>query len=413
MERNYINSLREILIVLIVFIVSFFLLFFMKIVNVSAATVNNLGGLNITQRVNGTNVDYDLISNYFTYTESNGTNYIFSNNSNLAYIIQNQAQLDTIFTSKLTYYFSNPCSSVENLSYTQKITFFQQGDYFDLTKINVVHGISGCTGYWRNNSNGTFDYVLTCNLNAGSYVSASLYFSDFQVPRGLMSHYRIGIENNFKATCDVNTQSIIDSSNANTQNQINNNNANTDKIIENENSNANKIIENQNKNAQDIKEQNTEAEKTRKGIWGTIKDVLSTLVNLPSKLISGFFDMLKALFIPSEDFFEDFINDFKQIFLKKLGFLAYPFELIGDIFDRYMNVQSNPVINIPQINEPFTGGKLISATSVNLKEIFEHGAIGTMYSIYRSCVSVLIIVMFLNFSMKKYDEFVKNKGSDS
>ncbi len=154
-----------------------------------------------------------------------------------------------------------------------------------------------------------------------------------------------------------------------------------------------------------------EAENTRKGIWGTIKEIFTSIIELPGKIVNLLIDGLKSLFIPSDDFFENFINDFKDKFLNKLGFLAYPFELIGDILSRYMNIASNPVITIPNIYEPFTGGLLISATSVNLKEIFEYGAIGTMYGIYRSCVSVLIIVMFLNFAIKKYDEFVKNKGS--
>lgn len=162
-----------------------------------------------------------------------------------------------------------------------------------------------------------------------------------------------------------------------------------------------------------INDQNTEAENTRKGIWNTLKDVLTGVIELPGKLISLLIDALKSLFIPSSDFFEDFINAFKDNFLDKLGFLSYPFELIADIFDRYMNIATNSVIEIPQIKEPFTGGVLIEATSVNLKEIFEYGAIGTIYGIYRSCVSVLIIVMFLNFAIKKYDEFVKNKGGDN
>lgn len=173
---------------------------------------------------------------------------------------------------------------------------------------------------------------------------------------------------------------------------------------------SNQAIIDQNNHTNDkldnISSQNTEAEKTRKGIWQTIKD-------LPGTLVNKFLDMLKSLFIPSDEFFQNFINDFKDNFLEKLGFLAYPFELIGDILGRYMNIAIDSVISIPDIHEPFTGGLLIAATSVNLKEIFEHGAIGTMYGIYRSFVSVIIIFMFLNFAMRKYDEFVKNRGSGS
>ena len=147
------------------------------------------------------------------------------------------------------------------------------------------------------------------------------------------------------------------------------------------------------------------------GLVCKLKGIFTGIIELPGKLIGLLIDALKSLFIPSDDFFENFITDFKDHFLGKLGFLAFPFELIGDVLGRYMNISSDPVIRIPNIYEPFTGGLLIESTSVNLKEIFEYGSIGTMYVIYRSCVSVLIIVMFLNFAIKKYDEFVKNKGS--
>ena len=59
-----------------------------------------------------------------------------------------------------------------------------------------------------------------------------------------------------------------------------------------------------------------EAEKTRKGIWETIKD-----------LPNAFLNMLKSLIIP-ENF--DFINDFKDALENKLGFIAsIPLQLIN------------------------------------------------------------------------------------
>lgn len=62
-----------------------------------------------------------------------------------------------------------------------------------------------------------------------------------------------------------------------------------------------------------------EAENTRKGIWGTIKDVLSNIIALPKKIVEFLVDALKSLFIPED---MSFLDDFKETISNKLGFIA-------------------------------------------------------------------------------------------
>lgn len=62
-----------------------------------------------------------------------------------------------------------------------------------------------------------------------------------------------------------------------------------------------------------------EAENTRKGIWGTIKDVLSNIIALPKKIVDFLVDALKSLFIPED---MSFLDDFKESISNKLGFIA-------------------------------------------------------------------------------------------
>lgn len=150
----------------------------------------------------------------------------------------------------------------------------------------------------------------------------------------------------------------------------------------------------------EIKDQNTESEKTRKSI-------LQRIIDLPGNIINGLIDGLKSLFIPSNDFFESFINDFLETVKEKLGFLVYPFELIGDVINRFLTIpEASGIIHIPQINEPFSNTKLISDQDFNLKEIFNTGKIGELYNIYLIFVDGLVIVGLVNLARKKYNETI-------
>lgn len=74
-----------------------------------------------------------------------------------------------------------------------------------------------------------------------------------------------------------------------------------------------------NKKNQEIIDKQDEAENTRKGIWGTIKEVLSNIIALPKKIVEFLVDALKSLFIPED---MSFLDDFKETLENKLGFIA-------------------------------------------------------------------------------------------
>lgn len=138
--------------------------------------------------------------------------------------------------------------------------------------------------------------------------------------------------------------------------------------------------------------------------------IANLISNLGSYLIEKIGLLLKNLFVPSQNFMTNFINNFKDLFLNKLGFLSYPFELIGNLLNKYLNLTTNPIINIPDIREPFSNHVLISARSFNFQDYFSYGSMKTVYDIYMSFVSVIIIFGFGNYSIKKFNEFVKNRG---
>lgn len=69
----------------------------------------------------------------------------------------------------------------------------------------------------------------------------------------------------------------------------------------------------------DVKSKQDEAEKTRKGILGKVGEILTSIVNLPKKIVDLVVDGLKSLFIPDDT---EFITNFVDSIENKLGFIA-------------------------------------------------------------------------------------------
>lgn len=211
----------------------FFCIFVFGLKNVDAL-VNNKNLINVNASyfqnsllVSRQNVNTFLYDNFYYSDETYGANLYL-----LGYNVYNVPQLNNYITNNINFYFDKPCSSSENLNYNLIVRFYKNStDTMDLSRINVILGNSGCTGYWQRNGD-NWDYVLTCNMQPDSFVVGSLTFdiSNLTIPRGADIRYRIAIQKNFTYSCEVNSQAIIENNNINSQNIINNQNNNTNSI---------------------------------------------------------------------------------------------------------------------------------------------------------------------------------------
>lgn len=138
-------------------------------------------------------------------------------------------------------------------------------------------------------------------------------------------------------------QSVSDSNAIN--NSINNS---TNSIINNNNNNTQSIIDNQNKNSQETNDKLDEANETNKGILETIK-------NLPSIIINGFIDMLKSLFIPSEDDLNEIINKSTEL-SENFGFVGESFNFIIRLFTSICGmINGDGCLMLPSLELKFGG----------------------------------------------------------
>lgn len=172
-----------------------------------------------------------------------------------------------------------------------------------------------------------------------------------------------------------------------------------------------------------------QAENTRKGIWETIKSIpgiignffdnLGTKIgsffdNLATKignffkdLLDGIIEGLKKLFIPEDDYFKNWFDDFKTYFEEKLGFIATPFTIIIDFVNSYLNLSSSNdiIIDVPDITVPnFEENKIVSATTFNWSQTLRSKqALNALWQLYLSFIDVYLILNFINLCENKYN----------
>ena len=181
-----------------------------------------------------------------------------------------------------------------------------------------------------------------------------------------------------------------------------------------EDDSTNQIVDSIGSMSNNISSGLNEVNETNKSIWETLKEVASFLNPFSEnffvyKLIDLLIEGIKSLFVPADNFFSNYFTELKNWFSDRLGFLFYPFELIIDILNKILNIDfKNPAFSVPDINEPFTNSKLISAFSFNFNDLLKNESLKTVHDIYLILVDAVIIFSLVNLLHKKIEEVFKN-----
>lgn len=184
-------------------------------------------------------------------------------------------------------------------------------------------------------------------------------------------------------------------------------------------------IEDSNKETQNtIKEQTTainnqteeikKQHETSKNIFQKIGEMLSYINPFSEnffgrKLVELILNGLKSLFVPEEGFFSEYFNELRDWFSDRLGFLWAPFDFIIEVLNRIANINfSEPIIDIPEIKEPFTNKTLISATTFNFNSLLENETLKNVHDIYLFGVDFIICLGLYNLAKNKMEGVFKN-----
>lgn len=145
-----------------------------------------------------------------------------------------------------------------------------------------------------------------------------------------------------------------------------------------------------------------------RNIITALKNIFVRLGNGIKQLFTNIIEGIKSLFIPDFEEMGTTINEMKEALENRIGFIGDTFDLLLTIINKFTDItDSNGIINIPQINVPIFNQPIIQAQTWNLKEIFENGAIGTFYNIYKMFVSVILSILMFNYFKKEYNRVIR------
>lgn len=147
-----------------------------------------------------------------------------------------------------------------------------------------------------------------------------------------------------------------------------------------------------------------EQNKTSKGIWDTIKEVLSYINPFSEnffvyKLLELLKDLLMSLFVPSEEFLNNWINEMNTWLSDRLGALYYPIDIVVDFLTRIGNISDSGTAVISGNGFEFMGAKVIPEFSYDLNSLLTNDTLKNIHSIYLTVVDV-ILYLYLVFLAK-------------
>lgn len=155
------------------------------------------------------------------------------------------------------------------------------------------------------------------------------------------------------------------------------------------------------------KETAKEIQKIREENKGFFGNIINTITSIPKMILDGLVDILKKVFIPSEEFFKNFMKDIGDFFKNKLGFLYTPIDVVTKFFERINSLSSgNSTITIPEVRIPLFNQVLISSQNIDLKSNIQQ-VFGSSYDFYLTFIDFVLWILFLKFASNKFKTFIK------
>lgn len=160
-----------------------------------------------------------------------------------------------------------------------------------------------------------------------------------------------------------------------------------------------------------------ELNETNKGIFESIKEVLSYINPFSEnffvyKLIELLVEAIKGLFFPSENFFNNWVSDMNDWLGDRLGILYYPVDLVVMFLEKIGEISENNSAVISWNNFDFMGATLIQAGSYDLNSLLANDTLNSIHSIYLVFTDIILWLgllflaknTFVDIFGGKYDE---------
>lgn len=137
----------------------------------------------------------------------------------------------------------------------------------------------------------------------------------------------------------------------------------------------------------------------------TNKNIFEAILDLPNTIVNLILDGLSSLFIPSDDFLQNWFTEMQESLEEQLGFLSYPTTWIITILQRFMTLEDTGsyVISWGNINVPLFDLSIIQAGSFDFATLLENDTINTFHKIYFMVLNALTLLAFMGLCMNTYN----------
>ena len=138
-------------------------------------------------------------------------------------------------------------------------------------------------------------------------------------------------------------------------------------------------------------------------LWGWLQSIIDAITALPAAIA----EKIKALFVPREGYAAEFVADITATYQGRMGLLTYPFTVLADFVGTVATLEEQePVLRWDAVE--WQNKTIISAGEYNLKSAVSGAQMQTVYMIYKTVVSGMLVVAFLHLCYKKLKEVQRN-----
>lgn len=136
------------------------------------------------------------------------------------------------------------------------------------------------------------------------------------------------------------------------------------------------------------------------GIGDKIDEQTEEQKNMFQRLLDGILNGLKSLFIPSDDFFQNYLSEMNQWLSDHFGALYYPIDLFIDVCGRLLNLEvpENPSITLPAFQ---VGETVLLPAQMYSFDMSALPALGEIHSFYLTVVDVIIALWLCGLAAVK------------
>ena len=138
-------------------------------------------------------------------------------------------------------------------------------------------------------------------------------------------------------------------------------------------------------------------------LWGWLQNIIDAITALPAAIA----EKIKALFVPREGYAAEFVADITATYQGRMGLLTYPFTVLADFVGTVATLEEQePVLRWDAVE--WQNKTIIAAGEYNLKSAVSSAQMQTVYMIYKTVVSGMLVVAFLHLCYKKLKEVQRN-----